>query len=85
HEVAAAQVRRDLVLDAVVDSNNLRATEAELDQRVGELAAVRGVPAGELYGSLQKNNRLPELERAITEEKAFAWLLQQSTIDEVTS
>jgi trigger factor len=85
HEVAAAQVRRDLVLDAVVDANNLRATEAELDQRVGELAAARGVAAGELYGNLQKNNRLPELERAITEEKAFAWLLQQSTIDEVTS
>jgi hypothetical protein len=26
-----------------------------------------------------------ELERALTEEKAFAWLLQQSTIDEVKS
>jgi trigger factor len=85
HEVAEAQVRRDLVLDAVVEANGLRATEAELDQRVGELAAARGVPAGQLYGSLQKNNRLPELERAITEEKAFAWLLQQSTIDEVKS
>jgi trigger factor len=85
HEVAAAQVRRDLVLDAVVEANTLRATEAELDQRVGELAALRGVAAGELYGNLQKNNRLSELERAITEEKAFAWLLQQSTIDEVTS
>jgi trigger factor len=85
HEVAAAQVRRDLVLDAVVEANGLRATEAELDQRVGELAAARGVPAGQLYGSLQKANRLPELERAITEEKAFAWLLQQSTIDEVKS
>jgi trigger factor len=85
HEVAAAQVRRDLVLDAVVEANGLRATEAELDQRVGELAAARGVPAGELYGNLQKANRLSELERAITEEKAFAWLLQQSTIDEVKS
>ena len=54
-------------------------------QRVGELAAARGVPAGQLYGNLQKANRLPELERAITEEKAFAWLLQQSTIEEVKS
>ena len=85
HEVAAAQVRRDLVLDAVVEANGLKATEEELDRRVGELAEARGVPTGELYGNLQKANRLPELERAITEEKAFAWLLQQSTIDEVTS
>jgi trigger factor len=85
HQVAEAQVRRDLVLDAVVEANALRATEAELDARVAELAASRGVPAGQLYGTLQKANRLPELERGITEEKAFAWLLQQSTIDEVKS
>ena len=85
HQIAEAQVRRDLVLDAVVEANGLRATEGELDQRVGELAAARGVPAGQLYGSLQKANRLSELERAITEEKAIAHLLQQSTIDEVKS
>ena len=85
HQIAEAQVRRDLVLDAVVEANGLRATEGELDQRVGELAAARGVPAGQLYGSLQKANRLSELERAITEEKAFAHLLQQSTISEVKS
>jgi len=85
HQVAEAQVRRDLVLDAVVEANALRATEAELDARVAELAASRGVPAGQLYGNLQKANRLPELERGITEEKAFAWLLRQSTIEEVKS
>jgi trigger factor len=85
HEIAEAQVRRDLVLDAVVEAGGLRATESELDQRVAELAAVRGTPAGQLYGNLQKANRLPELERAITEEKAFAHLLSQSTIEEVKS
>jgi FKBP-type peptidyl-prolyl cis-trans isomerase (trigger factor) len=68
-----------------VEANGLRASEGELDQRVAELAAARGVPASQLYGSLQKAKRLPELERAITEEKAFAYLLQQSTIDEVKS
>jgi trigger factor len=85
HQIAEAQVRRDLVLDAVVEASGLRATEAELDARVAELAAARGVSTGELYGSLQKANRLPELERAITEEKAYAHLLQQSTLDEVKS
>ncbi len=85
HAVAEAQVRRDLVLDAVVEAGGLRATEEELDRRVAELAEARGIPAAQLYGTLQKANRLPELERAITEEKAFAHLLQQSTIDEVKS
>jgi trigger factor len=82
HPVAEAQVRRELVLDAVVEANGLRATESELDERIGRLAEARGIPAGQLYGSLQKANRLPELERSITEEKAFAFLLQQSTVEE---
>lgn len=85
HPVAEAQVRRDLVLDAVVEANSLRATESEIDERIGKMAEARGVSAAELYGSLQKANRLPELERSITEEKAFAHLLQQSTVDEASS
>jgi trigger factor len=85
HAVAEAQVRRDLVLDAVVEQHALRATESELDQRIARMAETRGVPAGEVYGQLQKANRLGELERAITEEKVFDFLLSQSTVEEVTS
>ena len=85
HAIAEAQVQRDLVLDAVVEAQGLRATEAELDARIGRLAEARGVPAGEVYGQLQKANRLGELERAITEEKVFDFLLSQSTVEEVTS
>ena len=84
HEVAEGQVRRDLVLDSVVESQGLRATESEIDERVARMAQVRGVEPGQLYGSLQKANRLSELERAITEEKVFDFLLKQSTVEEVT-
>lgn len=82
HTIAEAQVRRDLVLDALVEQHRLRATESELDARIARMAELRGVPPGQLYGSLQKANRLGELERAITEEKVFEFLLQQSTVDE---
>jgi trigger factor len=85
HQIAETQVKRDLVLDAVVEQQGLRATEAEIDARIATMAEARGVSAGELYGSLQKANRLAELERGITEEKAFAYLLQQSTVEKVTS
>ncbi len=85
HAIAESQVRRDLVLDAVVRAQGLAATEAELDERVAQMAASRGVDAGQVYAQLQKSNRLQELERALTEEKAFAWLLSQSTVDEATS
>ena len=84
HEIAETQVKRDLVLDAVVEQQGLRATEAEIDARIAAMAEARGVSPGELYGSLQKANRLAELERGITEEKAFDFLLQQSTVEKAT-
>ena len=84
HQIAVTQVKRDLVLDAVVEQQGLRATEAEIDARIAAMAEARGISASELYGSLQKANRLTELERGITEEKAFQFLLQQSSVEEAT-
>jgi trigger factor len=80
--VAVAQVQRDLALDALVEAHGLKATEAELDERIARLAAARNLPPGELYSALQQSNRLAELERTLTEEKAFAFLLSQSTVEE---
>ena len=85
HQIAETQVKRDLALDALVEAHGLRATEAELDERINTLAGARGVPAGQVYASLEKSKRLGELERAITEEKAFDFLLKQSTVEEVKS
>ena len=79
---AESQVRRDLVLDYVVESQQLRATEAELDQRIQELADRRGMPAAQLYASLEKAKRLRDVARSITEEKVFAYLLSQSTVEQ---
>lgn len=80
--VAAAQVRRGLVLDAVTDAHKLAATEADIDARIAELAKARNAPPAQLYASLEKAGRLRDLERSLTEEKAFAWLLSQSTVSE---
>jgi len=80
--VAEAQVRRELVLDAVATAQKLHATESDMDARIAELAVARGVDPGKLYSSLQQANRLGELERSLTEEKTFAWLLAQSTVTE---
>ena len=79
---AASQVRRGLIVDAVVEAEGLKATEKDLDARVEQLAASRNAPTAQLYASLEKSGRLKELERALTEEKAFAWLLSQSTVTE---
>jgi trigger factor len=80
--IAEAQVKRELILDAVATAQNLRASEGDIDDRVAQLAASRGLEPGKLYASLQQNRRLGELEHTITEEKVFDWLLRQSTVTE---
>ncbi|HXI65664.1 MAG TPA: trigger factor [Gemmatimonadales bacterium] len=81
---AEAQVRRDLILDWLVEHHDLRATDAEVEQRIAELAARRGggMPAAELRASLEKAKRLRDLERGLTEEKVFTFLLSQSTVEQ---
>ena len=82
--IAEAQVRRDLVLDFVMETHKLQATEDELDARIAQLAERRKIEPGQLYASLQKAGRLRELERGITEEKVMNHLLQQSTVTEAS-
>jgi len=80
--VAEAQVRRDLVLDHIVEREHMHVTEAELDERIQELARRRKMPAAELYASLEKAKRLRDIERGLTEEKVFTYLLSQSTVEQ---
>jgi trigger factor len=79
--VAERQVLRELIIDHVSERESLAATEDDVDARVEEIAARRDTEPGKVYASLQKANQLREIERGITEEKVFAHLLAQSTID----
>jgi trigger factor len=76
--MAERQVRRDMVIDAVAEREQLTATEADVDDRVAEIAAQRSANPSQIYASLQKAGRLPEIERSITEEKVFKYLLEQN-------
>ncbi|HVZ49410.1 MAG TPA: trigger factor [Gemmatimonadaceae bacterium] len=79
---AERQVRRDMVIDTIADREKLSATEQDVDDKVAELAAKRGAKAGEVYATLQKAGRLKEIERSITEERVFAWLLERNTVEQ---
>ena len=80
--VAAKQVRRDMLIDAIAEQQQLTATERDVDDRVAKVAEQRKTEPGQVYASLQKAGRLPEIERSITEEKVFEWL---TTRNEVTN
>ena len=83
--LAAAQVRRELLLSGIAEQQSLKATEADMDARIARIAEQRKASPGQVYASLEQAKRLPELERSITEEKVFAWLLPQSTVSEAGS
>jgi len=80
--MAERQVRRDLIIDTLSERHELKATEADIDDKVSEVATQRGADAGQVYAQLQKAGRLKELEQSITEEKVFAWLLERSTVQQ---
>jgi trigger factor len=79
--LAERQVRRDLVVSTIAKKEGLEATEADIDERVMEVAEKRGTEPGQVYASLEKAGRIAELERNITEEKVFAWLMEKNTVE----
>ncbi len=80
--VAERQVRRDMIVDTLAEREKLAASEADVDERVAEVAAKRNAEPGKVYASLQKAGRLKEIERSITEDKVFAWLLEKNTVEQ---
>ena len=78
--MAERQVRRDLIIDTIAEKEGLKATEADIDDRVSDVAQKRGADPGQVYASLQKAGRIKEIEQSITEDKVFTWLLERNEI-----
>lgn len=78
--MAERQVRRDVVVDTLAERESLVASAADVDARIEELAKARNADPGQVYAQLQKAGRLPELERELTEERVFAWLLERNPV-----
>ena len=81
--MAERQVRRDVVIDTIAEKEALVASTADVDDKVAELATERGVETGELYVQMEKAGRLKELERTVTDEKVFSWLIARNTVEQV--
>jgi trigger factor len=78
--MAERQIRRDLVIETVAERESLPATEKDIDDRLSEQAEKRGVNPGQLYAQMEKSGRLKEIERSITEDKVFKWLIGRNEI-----
>jgi trigger factor len=78
--IAEKQIRRDLVIDTISEKESLAATEKDIDERIAEQAERRKTSPGQLYASLEKAGRIKEIERSITEDKVFRWLLDRNEV-----
>ena len=65
------------MLSAEKDGDGSAAHPSKTDEK----RAKRNAEPGQVYASLQKAGRLQEIERAITEEKVFKWLLERNTVE----
>ena len=82
--VAEKQVRRDMLIEAIAEQEKLAASERDVDDRVAKVAEQRKADPGQVYASLQKAGRLTEIERGITEEKVFEWLISRNEVTNAT-
>ncbi len=80
--MAERQVRRDLIVETIAQREKLVAEEKDVDAKVAEMAAKRGADAGQVYSALQKAGRLREIERGITDDRVFEFLLAQNTVEQ---
>lgn len=78
-------VKRILVIEKLAETQNLQATDDEVDARVEEIAEKNDTDASKVYAQLQKAGRLQALEREITERKVFDFLKGQSDIIDPTA
>ena len=81
--MAERQVRRDLVIDTLAERESLTASAADVDVRIEELAKTRNMEPGQVYAQLQKAGRLQEIERELTENHVFTWLLEKNPVTTV--
>ncbi len=78
--MAERQVRRDLIIDTIAERETLTASASDVDARIETLAQARNVDPGQVYAQLQKAGRLQEIERELTEDRVFGWLLEKNPV-----
>lgn len=78
--MAQRQVVRDLIIDTLAERESLASSASDVDARIEEMAKARNVDPGQVYAQLQKAGRLQEIERELTENRVFAWLLEKNPV-----
>ena len=79
---AEKEVRGSLILEKVAEMETITVSEAELQQRLEQLAAQMNQRVEAVKSQFQKNDRLEDLRVVIREEKTLDFLLSQANLIE---
>jgi len=79
--MAVRQIKRHLVLDRIIETEQLEASRDEVDAKVSEIAEQRGIEAQKVRSELQREDGLGALEKQLAVERALAFLRSQSSVD----
>ncbi len=77
---AERHLRRQLILDRLLEEGEYDATEEELDARLAELGEKRGIEPRDLRRRLQRDKQLDRLRRQLAVEKVFEELKRRSNL-----
>jgi trigger factor len=79
---AEKEVRGNLILEKVAEMEAITVSEADLDQRIEQLAAQMNQRVEAVKSQFQQKDRLEDLRAAIREEKTLDFLLSQANVIE---
>ncbi len=80
---ARFSVRRSLVLDAIATEAELEVTDADVDDKIAEIAEELNQQPAAVKGLLQKNHGMDELKSRLREDKALDLLLERAEVVDV--
>ena len=81
--VAERRVREAFLIEKIVGEQGCEASQEEVDARLAEMAGAQGMDADTLRQMAQQQGWLQAIEHELIEQKAYAWLAGQATIEDV--
>jgi trigger factor len=79
---AEDEVRGQLLLDALAESEKIEVSDEEVDARVADIAARSGKTAGRLKAEMARDGRLENTVFQLKQDKAVALILETATVEE---
>jgi trigger factor len=79
--MAEGRIKEQLILDRIIESQELKATDDEIRREIEQLAARRGVSTAELRRQLAREGSFEAVGRNLAVEKVFEYLKGESGID----